>query len=151
MVDVFDQSESKKVGRSRGGKGKLVVLGDKELSAPIVMSLVFGTPCSSIIEELQALFHDFYLFVFYQTGLEPKVVEMYKKLRETDSRVQVARNKLQSSDEFLAILEKHLNPAWDVDDDGSLDLSEPLLHSSASGTVESAKLETASMTDGIFT
>jgi len=53
-------------------------------------------------------------------------------LRETDHRVPEARSKLQSSDTFLAILEKHLNSAWDVDDDGSLDLSEPLLDSSAS-------------------
>ena len=60
------------------------------------------------------------------------VVEMYEKLRETDPRIQVARNKLQSSDPILAILEKHLNSAWDVGDDGSLDLSEPHLYSSAS-------------------
>ena len=132
MVDVFDQYESKKVGRSRGGKGKLAVLQGTELSTPIVMSLAFRTPCSSIIEELRALFHDFYLFVVYQTGLEPEVVEMYEKSRETDPRVQEARSKLQSSEAFLAILEKHLNSAWDVDDDGSLDLSEPPLGSSAS-------------------
>ena len=132
MADVFDQYESKKVGRSRGGKGKLAVLGGTELPTPIILSLTFRTPCSAMIEELRALFHDFYLFVSYQTGLEPEVVEMYEKLRETDPRVQVARNKLQSSDAFLAILEKHLNSAWDVDDDGSLGLSEPLLDSSAS-------------------
>ena len=54
--------------RSRGGKGKLAVLGDAVLSTPIVMSLVFGTPCPLIIEELRALFHEFYLFVSYQTG-----------------------------------------------------------------------------------
>ena len=53
---------------SRGGKGNLAVLGDAVLSTPIVMSLVFGTPCPFIIEELRALFHDFYLFVSYQTG-----------------------------------------------------------------------------------
>jgi hypothetical protein len=132
MVDVFDQYESKKVDRSRGGKGKLAVLEGSELSTPIVMSLAFRTPCSSIIEELRTLFHDFYLFVFYQTGLEPEVLDMYEKMRETDPRVQEARSKLRSSDAFLAILEKHLNSAWDVDDDGSLDLSEPLLDSSAS-------------------
>jgi hypothetical protein len=132
MVDVFDQYESKKVDRSRGGKGKLAVLQGSELSTQIVMSLAFRTPCPSIIEEFRALFNDFYRFVSYQTGLEPAVVEMYDKMRETDSRVQEARSKLRSSDAFLAILEKHLNAAWDVDDDGSLDLSEPLLDSSAS-------------------
>jgi hypothetical protein len=131
MVDVFDHHESKTVGRSRGGKGKLAVLEGSELSTQIVMSLAFKTPCFSIIEELRALFRDFYLFVSYQTGLEPEVVEMYEKMRETDSRIQEARSKLRSSDTFLAILEKHLNSAWDVDDDGSLDLSEPLLDSSA--------------------
>ena len=132
MMDVFDQHESKKVGRSRGGKGKLAVLGGTELPTPIILSLTFRTPCSAIIEELRALFYELYRFVFYQTGLEQEVVEMYEKLRETDPRVQDARNKLRSSDAFLAILEKHLNSAWDVDDDGSLDLSEPLLDSSAS-------------------
>ena len=75
------------------------------------MSLVFGTPCPFIIEELRALFHDFYLFVSYQTGLELAVVEMYEKLRDTDPRIQVARNKLQSLDAILAIFEKHLNTA----------------------------------------
>jgi len=132
MADVFDQYESKKVGRSRGGKGKLAVLGGIELPTPIILGLTFRTPCSAIIEELRALFHDFYRFVFYRTPPEPEVVEMYQKLRETDPRVQEARSKLQSSDAFLAILEKHLNSAWDVDDDGSLDLSEPPLDSSAS-------------------
>jgi hypothetical protein len=132
MADAFDQYESKTVGRSRGGKGKLAVLGGIELSTPIILGLTFRTPCSALIEELRALFHDFYRFVSYRTSPEPKVVEMYQKLRETDPRVQEARSKLQSSDTFLAILEKHLNSAWDVDDDGSLDLSEPLLDSSAS-------------------
>ena len=132
MADVFDQHESKKVSRSRGGKGKLAVLGGTELPAPIIMSLTFRTPCSAIIEELRALFHDFYRFVSYRTAPEPEVVEMYQKLRETDPQVLDARDKLQSSNAFLAILEKHLNSAWDVNDDGSLDLSEPLLNSSAS-------------------
>jgi len=132
MADVFDQYESKKVGRSRGGKGKLAVLGGIELPTPIILGLTFRTPCSAIIEELRVLFHDFYRFVSYRTSPEPEVVEMYQKLRETDPRVQEARSKLQSSDAFLAILEKHLNTAWDVDDDGSLDLSEPPLDSSAS-------------------
>jgi len=132
MANVFDQFESKKVGRSRGGKGKLAVLGGTELPTPIILSLTFRTSCSAIIEELRALFYDLYRFVSYRTAPEPEVVEMYQKLRETDPRVQDARDKLQSSDAFLAILEKHLNTAWDVDDDGSLDLSEPLLDPSAS-------------------
>ena len=64
--------------------------------------------------------------------LEPAVVEIYENLRETDPRIQLARNKFQSSDAILTILEKHLNSAWDVDDDGNLGLSEPHLDSSAS-------------------
>ena len=110
----------------------MAVLGGTELPTPIILSLTFRTSCSAIIEELRALFYDLYRFVSYRTAPEPEVVEMYQKLRETDPRVQDARDKLQSSDAFLAILEKHLNTAWDVDDDGSLDLSEPLLDPSAS-------------------
>ena len=132
MADVFDQYESKAVGCSRGGKGKLAVLGGTELPTPIILGLTFRTPCSAIIEELRALFHDFYHHVFYLTTPQQEVIEIYQKLRETDPLVQDARDKLQSSDAFLAILEKHLNSAWDVDDDGSLDRSEPLLDSSAS-------------------
>jgi hypothetical protein len=132
MADVFDQYESKKIGRSRGGKGKLAVLGGTELTTSTILNLTFRTPCSAILEELRALFHDFYCFVSYRAPTEPEVVERYQKLRETDPRVQEARGKLQSSEAFLAILEKHLNSAWDVDDDGSLDLSEPLLDPSAS-------------------
>ena len=134
MVDVFDQYESKKIGRSKGGKGKLAVRGGTELPTLIIWHLTFRTPCSAIIEELRVLFHDFYRFVSFRTPevTEPEIVETYQKWRETDARVQEARSKLQSSDAFLTTLEKHLNSAWDVDDDGSLDLCEPRLDSSAS-------------------
>jgi hypothetical protein len=146
MADVFDQYETKTVGRSRGGKGKLAVFGGTELPTPIILSLTSRTSCYAIIEELRALFHDFYRHVFHLTTPEPEVVEMYQKLRETVPLVQNARDKLQSSDAFLAILENHLTSAWDVDDDGSLDPSEPLLDPSASRN--SRKREAEDSNDG---
>ncbi|KAI0294369.1 hypothetical protein BC826DRAFT_1011940, partial [Russula brevipes] len=132
MADVFDQCESEKVGRSRGGRGKLAVLGGTEFPTQVILSLTFKTPCPAIIEELRALFNDLYRFVTYEVGLEPEVVEMYEKLRQEDPRVQQARCRLQNADAFLAILEKHLKSDWGVNNDGSLDLSEPVPDPSAS-------------------
>src|SRR6266850_3806341 len=59
MAYVFDQYESVKGNRSRGGEGKLNVLGGTALPAQVSMGLTFKTPCSAIIEELRALFNDF--------------------------------------------------------------------------------------------
>src|SRR5580693_197572 len=109
MVDVFDQYESVKRNRSRGGKGKLNVLGGTELKRQVIMGLTYKTPCSAIIEELRALFNDFYLHVSYWKPPQPEVQAMYAKMMEDDPQVQKARKKLQSSETFLAILEKHLN------------------------------------------
>src|SRR6266850_3915382 len=132
MVDLFDQYESVKRNRSRGGKGKLNVLGGKVLSSRTIMGLTFKTPCSAMIEDLRALFNDFYLFVDYWEGPRPEVDAMYEEMREENPRVQEARKKLQSSDAFLAILEKYLGSGWDVNNDGSLDTSDPLRDHSAS-------------------
>jgi hypothetical protein len=132
MEDVFDQYESVKHNRSRGGKGKLNVFGGTAFQTQVIMTLTLGTPCDALIDDLRALFNDFYLFVSYQTGLALEVVEMFAKKREEDPRVQEARKKLKSSDAFLAILERHLDSGWDVDDDGSLDPSDPLRDHSAS-------------------
>jgi hypothetical protein len=132
MVDVFDQYESVKGNRSRGGKGKLSVLGGTELKRRVIMGLTYKTPCSAMIEELRALFNDFYLHVSYQKSSQPEVEAMYAKMMDEDPQVQKARKKLQSSETFLAILEKHLNSGWDVNDDGSLDASDPLRDHSAS-------------------
>ena len=132
MTDVFDQYESVKRNRSRGGKGKLNVFGGTAFQTQVIMTLTLGTPCDTLIDELRALFNDFYLFVLYETGLAPEVVEMFAKKREEDPRVQEARKKLKSSDAFLAILEGHLGSGWDVNDDGSLDRSDPLRDHSAS-------------------
>jgi len=130
VADVFDQYESKKVGLSRGGKGKLAVLGGTEMSTPFILSLV-DTPCSSIIEELRILFRDFYQFITYD-ALAPRIAKHYAERRERDPLVCAARDKLRFSDDFLAIINEHLESEWGVDDDGSLDLSEPLLDASAS-------------------
>ena len=132
MIDVFDQHESAKRNRSRGGKGKLNVFGGTAFQTQVIMTLTLGTPCDALIDELRALFNDFYLFVVYQTGLAPEVTEMFAKKREEDPRVQEARRKLKSSDAFLAILERHLGSGWGVNDDGSLDPSDPLRDHSAS-------------------
>src|SRR6266850_5813948 len=132
MVDVFDQYESVKRNRSRGGKGKLNVLGGTELKRQVIMGLTYKTPCSAMTEELRALFNDFYLHVSYRKSPQPEVEAMYAKMMEEDPQVQRARKKLQSSETFLAILERHLNSGWDVNDDGSLDRSDPLRDHSAS-------------------
>src|SRR6266850_2808578 len=117
MVDVFDQYESVKRNRSRGGKGKLNVLRDAVLSTRTIMGLTFKTPCSAMIEDLRALFNNFYLFVDYREGLQPEVDAMYEEMREENPRVQEARKKVQSSEAFLAILRTHLSSGWDVNDD----------------------------------
>jgi len=132
MVDVFDQYESVKRNRSRGGKGKLNVLRDAVLSTRTIMGLTFKTPCSAMIEDLRALFNNFYLFVDYREGLQPEVDAMYEEMREENPRVQEARKKVQSSEAFLAILRTHLSSGWDVNDDESLDTSDPLRDHSAS-------------------
>jgi hypothetical protein len=132
MVDVFDQYESVEGNRSRGGKGKLSALQGSELPVEYIMSLTIGTPCYAIIEELRALFNDSYRSINYIKSLEPTVLEISAKRRKEDPRVQEAHKKLQSSDEFLAILERHLNSSWEVNDDGSVNPSDPLQDHSAS-------------------
>ena len=112
--------------------GKLSALKGIQLSTGNIMGLTFETPCFAIIEELCVLFDDSYCFVDHIKGLEPKSLEIYAKMREEDPKVQEARKKLQSSDAFLAILENHLKSGWDINDDGSFDLSNPLLDPSAS-------------------
>jgi hypothetical protein len=132
MVNVFDQYESMKGNRSRGGRGKLHVFKDTELPNQVIMGLTFKTPCSALIDELRALFNDFYLHVSYEKPLEPEVEEMYAQRRKEDPRVQEAHKKLQSSDEFLAILGRHLNSIWEVSNDGCVNPSDPLKDLSAS-------------------
>ena len=134
MVKVFDQFESVRGNRSKGGDGKLSVFDSKGGALPtrVILGLTFGTPCSDIVDELRALFTDFYRFVDYDKGPNPKVEAMYEERREKDLLVQEARKKLQSSDTFLAILDKYLNSPWDVNDDGSLEPSDPLPDPSAS-------------------
>ena len=68
----------------------------------------------------------------YARGPVPEVEAMYAKMREDDQRVLEARKKLQSSDTFLAILERHLNSGWNINNDGSFDPSDALRDHSAS-------------------
>src|SRR5579863_377760 len=132
MEYVFDQYESVKGNRSRGGRGKLSTLKGTDLPTQVIMGLTFRTPCCAMIEELRSLFNNSYLYVTYEKAPEPEVAAMYAKMMEEDPKVEEARKNLQSSDAFLAILERHLNPAWDINDDGSVDPSDPLQDPSAS-------------------
>jgi hypothetical protein len=132
MVDVFDQYESIKGNRSRGGRGKLNVFKGTELPTRVIMGLTFKTPCSALIDELRALFNDFYLHTTYQISSEPEVEEMYAQMIKEDPQVQEAHKKLQSSDAFLAILGRHLNSSWEVNNDGCVNPSDPFLDLSAS-------------------
>jgi hypothetical protein len=118
--------------RSRGGRGKLHVFKGTELPTRVILGLTFKTPCSALIDELRALFNDFYLHISYRKSSEPEVEEMYAQMMEEDPQVQEAHKKLQSSDAFLAILERHLHSRWDDNDDGSVDPSDPLQDHSAS-------------------
>ena len=131
MQEVFDYHTPRdSAGVVRGGNGKLICLGDHQLSSVFVRDLV-ETPCSDIIEEMRSLFHDFYLHM--QAGeLSSRIRSAIQARRERDSRVQNARKKLDSSDELLAIMNKHLASTWNIDNDGSLDLSEPRANPSAS-------------------
>jgi len=125
MRQVFDDhSEPDAAGIVRGGDGKLncVVAGTK-ISSLLILSLV-KTPCHMILEEMRSLFGDLYrhiesgnVFSHLRTNIE--------EARKLDPRVQDALVKLKTPDVFLAIMEKYLTSEWDIDDDGSIDLTEP--------------------------
>ncbi len=111
MEHVFDQHTEMDVnGNITGGKGKLACLRNVELSKNIVRNL-FKTPCRKIIEELRALFRNFYLLADAAPNLsedhDPDGSSTDEDEREQSLRVQKATKKLSLS-------------KWDVDDDGSL-------------------------------
>ncbi|KAF8502581.1 hypothetical protein F5888DRAFT_1103862 [Russula emetica] len=130
MRDVFDQhTEMDHNGIVTGGRGKILCLLDRELDETIVRMLV-KTPCRRIIEELRALFRDFYAFAKVAPNLSEDIDsdgssadederEQYVRVQKT-TQVQGATKKLCSSEWILEMITGHLSSKWDVDDDGSL-------------------------------
>jgi len=123
MKHVFDwHSEPDKAGFVMGGDGKLTCVGGSKFSTSIIETLV-ETPCCAIIEEMRSVLHDLYLYMEAVDIIA--CIQRISEKRKNDSRVEHAREKLQTSDVFLAIMEKYLTSEWDIDDDGSIDLTEP--------------------------
>jgi Fungal protein kinase len=131
MQTVFDQhtEPNKKTGFVGGGKGKLACLANVELPRKLLRHFV-KTPCRKIIEEMRSLFHSLYL----QTQVFPSQEQSESEDSEDDDLAQVesAREKLRTSDAFLAIIEKYLASEWSVKNDGSLDPADPRVDPSAS-------------------
>ena len=120
MQDVFDQhSGLDRDGIVRGGSGKLICLADYLLGG-LTIDLLVTTPCKDIINDLRSLFNDLYLHVRVMTTQDSDFQSMIEALREKDPRVKEARERLRSSEWVLALINRHLDSKWDVDDDGSL-------------------------------
>jgi len=105
MQSVFDQhTEMDHDGIVTGGKGKLLCFNNWELNKKTVWNLV-KTPCWKIIEELRALFRDYYLFVDVAPNLlEDPVADgssTDEDERKQGLRVQEATKKLSSSEWIL--------------------------------------------------
>ena len=121
MQDVFDQHYGMDDGGiTRGGKGKIVCLSGRGDLNPITIDDLVKTPCKDIIEELRSLFDDLYLHVPQTFDGRSRIQGTIRRKREQDENVQNAIKKLQSSEEVLAIINRHLASSWDVDDDRSL-------------------------------
>ena len=139
MHKVFDHhSEPEGPGFVKGGDGKLSCLAGTTLSTPFIRGIV-KTPCRAIIEEMHSLFRNLYLYI--QAGDIPESQPAIEEMRSEEPRVHDAHEKLQNSDAFLAIMTKHLGSEWDIDDDGSLDLTEPQPDPSASRNRRKRKAE----------
>ncbi|KAH9020339.1 hypothetical protein EDB84DRAFT_1678942 [Lactarius hengduanensis] len=120
MQIVFDQDDDMDDdGIIRGGRGKLQCLRQTDLGPTIVDYLV-KTPCKNIIEELRSLFDNLYRHVEPRAETIPWMKSNIDSKRDRDERVQDAVKKLRSSEEVLAIINEHLKPRWEVNNDGSL-------------------------------
>ena len=120
MQEIFGHhTPPNRGGVVRGGDGKLICLACNPLSSVTLRNLV-RKPYSSIIEDTRSLFHDSYLHIPQSAEFSSAGESEIQAIRERDPRVQSALKKLSSSDELLAIIDKHLTSTWDVDDDGSL-------------------------------
>jgi hypothetical protein len=121
MRNVFDQhTEMDHNGNVTGGTGKLGCLYKVELGERIVRKLV-KTPCRKIIEELRALFLDFYRLSEEGSNLSGDSDSDCSSTTENERKKgQEATKKLSSSEWILEMINRHLSSKWDVDDDGSL-------------------------------
>jgi hypothetical protein len=94
MQLVFDyHSGPEREGIVKGGNGKLACVKDSALSSLVIEGIV-ETPCSEIVEEIRSLFHDASLTQSTRLHIEER--------RKRNPRVNVAREKLRTSDAFLA-------------------------------------------------
>ena len=80
--------------------------------------MLVKTPCRKIIADMRSLIVGLYISRDY-TGQSSDEEGAGRGPPGSD-----AREKLRTSDAFLAILEKHLASKWEIDDDGSLDRPE---------------------------
>jgi hypothetical protein len=130
MRDVFDQhTEMNHNGIVTGGRGKILCLLERQLDETIIRKLV-KTPCKKIIEELRAVFRDFYVFAKVAPNRSEDIDsdgssadederQQYVRVQKT-TQVQEATKKLCSSEWILEMISSYLSSKWDVDDDGSL-------------------------------
>jgi hypothetical protein len=118
---VFDQhTEPDDRGVVRGGSGKMSCLVGVYLNKNLVRGLA-KTPCRKIIEEMRSLFYNHYRHLYAGSNLsDTESGTEDDGDREQDQRVNDAREKLQTSYFFLAIIEKHLRSEWDVIQEKSL-------------------------------
>ncbi len=134
MQRVFDQyDDMDDDGIMRGGGGKLSCLQGGYLPVEAVEELA-ETPCKDIIEELRSLFHDLYRHIPLIADTRPEMQEKIGRKRDKDEKVQNAIKKLVSSEEVLAIIDKHLASNWDVDNDcsfGTVDVFPDLVPSTS--------------------
>ncbi|KAN0109121.1 hypothetical protein V8E52_009643 [Russula decolorans] len=104
-----------------GGNGKVLCLLDLDINKKTVQNLV-KTPCGKIIEDLRALFRDFY---HYSVDVAPNLSAVPEPDGSSTGaalylRGQEATEKLSSSKWILEMIDAQLSFKWDVDDDGSL-------------------------------
>jgi len=136
---IFDQHfKADGAGMVKGGNGKLSFFAGVLLSTSF-FEVTVETPCGAIIEEMRSLLRDLYLHL--EVGDNPVLQSKIKEKRRADPRVDRAREKLQTSDAFLVIMKKHLESEWDIDDDGSLDLTDPQPDPSASRNLRKRKAD----------
>jgi len=139
MYDLFDQHfEADGAGITKGGDGKLFFFTGTLFSTSF-FEITVETPCGAIIEEMRSLLTELYLHM--EASNNPVLLSKIEQKRKADPRVDRAREELQTSDAFLAIMKKHLESEWDIDDDGSLDLTDPQPDPSASRNLRKRKAE----------
>ena len=102
------------------GIGKLCCVFDGAFGS-FRMEILVKTPCRKIIEEMRSLFGSLYANFDMAISIPSPGQSTDEEGTGRGSLAREAREKLRTSDAFLAILEKHLQSEWDIDDDGSLD------------------------------